>query len=354
MKILAKPGLESDFNQATSPQCLYKALINEYDANVSIVEWSPLRMFFSNYDILHLHWPDNILGSRFSVIIVMKILLLTVALKIVKYKGSKVIWTSHNIKSHYVVSEKLQDFFWNQFLKHVDGIVAPSKKIKEELLTLHPISQNIPVKVLYFGGWDGVVPNNVNINEARSFIGVAKSEFLIIWVGAIRRYKGLDNLIKSFSEIKDSQLRLLIAGMIFDPGYEKEIKLLSEKDERIMLRSGFVPNNELQYYYNAADLAVFPFRHVTNSGSVRLALHFNCPVLVPDFPIFNEMNQEFGDHFVRVYPKEGGKLSGYIESTVEISKNNKRSEFDWGEWDWDVSAKKYYTFCSKIINKIVH
>ncbi len=350
MKILAKPGLDSDFNQATSPQCLYNALTNEYGERVKIVEWSPLRMFFSKYDIFHLHWPDNILGSRFRAIIVMKILLLTVALKIVRCKGSKVIWTSHNIKSHYTVPENLQKLFWNQFLKHIDGILAPSKNIKKELLKLHPITQKIPIKTIYFGGWDGVVPNDVDINEARSHIGVAKNEFLIIWIGMIRRYKGLDKLINSFSQVKGSDMKLLIAGMIFDPGYEEEINHISEKDERIMLKSGFVPNDELQYYYNAANLAVFPFRHVTNSGSVRLALHFNCPVLVPDFPIFNEMNQTFGDHFVKIYPKENGNLSEYIESSVEIVKNDKRPEFDWGEWDWDVSAKKYFSFCKKILN----
>jgi glycosyltransferase involved in cell wall biosynthesis len=45
-----------------------------------------------------------------------------------------------------------------------------------------------------------------------------------------------------------------------------------------------VPDDELQVYLRAADVAAFPFRSVTNSGSVLLALGFGVPVVIPDLP----------------------------------------------------------------------
>ena len=48
-----------------------------------------------------------------------------------------------------------------------------------------------------------------------------------------------------------------------------------------MRESKFYANEELQWFFNAADVAVFPFTDILTSGTAITALSFHCPVLVP-------------------------------------------------------------------------
>ena len=42
----------------------------------------------------------------------------------------------------------------------------------------------------------------------------------------------------------------------------------------------FIPQNEVQYYLNACDFVIQPYRNATQSGVTPLAYHFNKPMLV--------------------------------------------------------------------------
>ncbi|MFW6016272.1 MAG: glycosyltransferase family 4 protein [bacterium] len=347
MKILAKPGLYSKLKGASSPQCLYSELLKL--ADVEVEEWSPVKMIFSKYDLLHIHWPDNILGARNQFFILLKIILLTISLKIVRFKKSKIIWTSHNIESHYNVNSYLENLFWKFLLRNVDGIITPSYSIKEQLINKHPQVKSKRIIVTPFGDWSQLVPNEVDFKDSRLSLNIPNNDFLIIWIGGIRPYKGLETLIQSFKKLPNNNIRLIIGGIIFDSNYEAKIQKLTNKDSRIIIHSGFIPNEKLQIYYNAANLAVFPFKKITNSGSVRLALHFDCPVLVPDFPIFKEMEKNFGSTFIKLYPKNTRDISFYLNYSIKDLWIRKTNKVNWGVWNWSLTAKKYYDFCQNMI-----
>ena len=53
-----------------------------------------------SYDILHIHWPNNILTDRLWPRSAVKALLLQLALRWVRLRGRKVVWTAHDIVSH--------------------------------------------------------------------------------------------------------------------------------------------------------------------------------------------------------------------------------------------------------------
>ena len=48
----------------------------------------------------------------------------------------------------------------------------------------------------------------------------------------------------------------------------------------MILRTGFIPNNEVKYYLCAADVVVQPYRNATQSGVTPLAYHFEVPMIV--------------------------------------------------------------------------
>jgi D-inositol-3-phosphate glycosyltransferase len=63
---------------------------------------------------------------------------------------------------------------------------------------------------------------------------------------------------------------------------EKYLKLIQELDiaDQLELRTDFIPNSEVRYYFGAADLVVQPYKSATQSGISQLAYHFEKPMVV--------------------------------------------------------------------------
>jgi glycosyltransferase involved in cell wall biosynthesis len=57
------------------------------------------------------------------------------------------------------------------------------------------------------------------------------------------------------------------------------IKKYSLENEVIQVDQ-FIPNSEVQYYFNACDLVVQPYKTATQSGVTQIAYHFNKPMIV--------------------------------------------------------------------------
>ena len=50
--------------------------------------------------------------------------------------------------------------------------------------------------------------------------------------------------------------------------------------EKVILHDDFIPNEQVKYYFGAADLVVQPYRTATQSGISQLAFHFEKPMIV--------------------------------------------------------------------------
>ena len=71
-------------------------------------------------------------------------------------------------------------------------------------------------------------------------------------------------------EIKNDDILIIIAGKCIDPNLEMKIRAI--KDDRIQFINSFINREDLQNYYNAADLIILPFLDIENSGSVVMAM----------------------------------------------------------------------------------
>ena len=49
----------------------------------------------------------------------------------------------------------------------------------------------------------------------------------------------------------------------------------------IIIKPGFIKDDEFQLFFNAADVTVLPFTNVLNSGSLLLSMSFGSPVIAP-------------------------------------------------------------------------
>ena len=119
------------------------------------------------------------------------------------------------------------------------------------------------------------------------------------WVsgGAKRRFsflatshhtRGSSTLIAAFQQVlaRCQEYRLIIAGRPKQcEGYWRAIREAVRgevRGGRVLLRAEFIPDDETEVYFKAADVLVLPYKHIYQSGVLFLAHSFGLPVLAAD------------------------------------------------------------------------
>ena len=104
----------------------------------------------------------------------------------------------------------------------------------------------------------------------------------LLFFGLIRRYKGLDDLVRALAEVPDA--RLVVAGDPLDP--VEPVQALARElgvAPRIDWRLGYLPDEEVERLMGEATLAVFPYRSGESaSGALATALGHGRPAVVSD------------------------------------------------------------------------
>ena len=101
-------------------------------------------------------------------------------------------------------------------------------------------------------------------------------------------YKGLEYLIAAFRQIRAQceDYRLIIAGSPENcERYWRTIREAIREDVqsgRVVLRAEFIPDDETEVYFKAADVLVLPYRDIYQSGVLFLGHSFGLPVLAAD------------------------------------------------------------------------
>jgi len=125
----------------------------------------------------------------------------------------------------------------------------------------------------------------VDRKEAADRLGLDPSLKYLLFFGIIRKYKGLDLLIRAFAEMRYRvpDLRLIVAGEFY-AGEKDYMDLINESGlgDRVIVRGHFIPSSKVRLYFSLADLVTQPYRSATQSGVSQVAYHFGVPMLVTD------------------------------------------------------------------------
>src|SRR5690606_25233188 len=168
--------------------------------------------------------------------------------------------------------------FTRYFLKSADAFVAMSREVLKDLNTFTNKPSAFSPHPVYDNYGDAV-----SKHDACQHLGLNPDEKHILFFGFIRKYKGLDILLDAMNDerIKAAGIKLIVAGEYYDA---KETYLQQIADYSIAgnvyLFTEFIPNDEIRYYFSAADLVVQPYRSATQSGITQVAYHFEKPMVV--------------------------------------------------------------------------
>lgn len=201
----------------------------------------------------------------------------TILRKVKKNKHTKIICIADNIIPH---EKRVGDVpFTRYFVKPIDGFVTMSEKVMSDLKIFAP---SAPAQFVPHPLYDNF-GEKISKADARAHLQIAQDEFVFLFFGFIRKYKGLDLLLEAVHKLKEKSknFKVLVAGEFYEDRkqYDDLIQQLNIK-EQLILRTDFIPDSEVKYYLCAADAVVQPYRNATQSGVTPLAYHFEVPMLV--------------------------------------------------------------------------
>jgi len=123
----------------------------------------------------------------------------------------------------------------------------------------------------------------ISKEEALQLLGLDPAFHYVLFFGFIRDYKGLDLLLDAMADGRfgEKNVKLIVAGEFYgDPKpYMEQIERLQLGD-RVVLRTDFIPDSQVNRYFRAADIVAQPYKSATQSGVTQIAFHFEKPMLV--------------------------------------------------------------------------
>ncbi|MFY0644682.1 MAG: glycosyltransferase [Bacteroidia bacterium] len=165
------------------------------------------------------------------------------------------------------------------FLKSCHGFVCMSRSVMEDLKAFN---LNKPTLFNPHPMYEDFGPIESK-KEARKALGLPEEGRLLLFFGFIRKYKGLDLMLKTMAQhgIRDLGVKLIIAGEYYESAkpYEDLIKELGLQ-EAIIPHQRFIPDSEVHHYFNACDIVVQTYKAATQSGVTQIAYFYNKPMLV--------------------------------------------------------------------------
>lgn len=233
-----------------------------------------------NPDILHIHWthPFTLENSKIRTII--KSTDFICKLAFLKLAGTRIVWTVHNIANHEERFSSLELFFNKLLARLCDKLIVHCPFAKKEVMGAYNVGSSA-IAVIPHGNYIGSYENVITASSARERLKLDTNDLLFLYFGQIRPYKGVLELIGAFKKLNTYQARLLIAGKPINDEIASDILDRCKDDGRIKVIFGFIPDNEVQVYMNAADIIVLPYRDILTSGAVISAMSFGKPVIAP-------------------------------------------------------------------------
>ncbi len=209
--------------------------------------------------------------------------------------GRRIVMTVHNVN---VRKRDGQDSALNRLTLKIqyracEQLFVHTEEMKRDLIDNFAVPEKT-VSVIPFGINSTVPDTDMTNEEARAKLGLGTDEQVLLFFGNIAPYKGVEFLVDAMESIEHRLPRvcLIIAGR--PKGAESYWQGLEERIEasglgsRVITRIEYVPDNDTEIYFKAADILVLPYTRVFQSGVLFLAYNFGLPVIAADVASMKE------------------------------------------------------------------
>ena len=289
MKILIFPRGDNPYQELlySEMRVLYPNSSFTYvSARYVLAPFYPLIFLFrrlQGYDIIHIHWLPFViyfpipsakqLAYYYGVFCLMVLTLL-------RYK---IVWTVHDVLPHEQhTSDDLK--ITQKFVDRASAVIMLSSANIADMARLDVKYNPKKAMIIPHGNYVKTYPNHLDRRAARKKLAIPADSFVFVFFGMIKPYKNIPGLLEAFATVLKTapDTYLVIAGKVYDDNLrEPLVQAKAIHGDRLILSLENIPDDSVQVYYNASDVAVYPFDEITNSGSAILAATFGTPIIAP-------------------------------------------------------------------------
>ena len=147
----------------------------------------------------------------------------------------------------------------------------------------------------------GVYDHYERFENAKEKLGISE-EFVILFFGLLRPYKGVKYLIEAFDNLPEdiaNKSRLLIVGETWEDRESIRLAQRSKYNEKITIVNRYVSDSEVSLYFSASDVLVLPYTRASQSGVAHIAMAFGLPIIATKVGGLEEALSNYGcAHFI--------------------------------------------------------
>jgi D-inositol-3-phosphate glycosyltransferase len=204
--------------------------------------------------------------------------------------GKRVVLTAHNVN---VAARNGTDGWFNRLTLRIqyrlcDHVFVHTESMKRQLAGEFGVPER-RVTVVPFGINDTIPETGMTPAVARRQLGVPTTDRLLLFFGQIAPYKGLEYLIQAVGLLAAAgrPVRVIVAGKVKrgSEDYWRRIERLIEElgvGELVFRMIQFIPDDQVEPFFKAADAVVLPYVDIFQSGVPFLAFSFGVPVIATD------------------------------------------------------------------------
>ena len=250
-------------------------------------------------------------------------------------KKIKILAITDNVIPH---EKRIGDsVFTKYFVKSCTAFLSLSESVLNDLskFTSTTYKKFIPHPIYDIFG------DKISKKKAIENLGLNPTDKHLLFFGFVRKYKGLDLILEAMGDerIKAMGIKLIIAGEFYDDKQEYS-DMISDlgitKD--IIMKSDFIPAEEVKNYFCAADMITQTYRTATQSGITQIAYSFERPMLVTDVGglaeivphhkvgyVTSQQPIEIADAILHFYTKNK-------EQEFSVNTEHEKKRFSWGSF----------------------
>jgi glycosyltransferase involved in cell wall biosynthesis len=225
----------------------------------------------------------------------------------------------------------------------IDYIIAPSHFTKKQIIETFKIPSE-KIEVIH----EGVDTSKFNPNNKPIFRDKFKSQYVILFVGALVKTKNVDKLIRVFNYV---QKRIDASLVVVGEGPEKSnlMKIVKELNlTNKVFFEGFVKDDDLPYYYSSCDIFA-SCSIIEGFGLIFLeAMASGKPVVAFNIASIPEVVGNGGIIIKNFDLKEMAEKIIELLSNKEVYEEYSRRAREIAiNHDWNIIARKYLNFFEK-------
>jgi len=229
-------------------------------------------------DIVHLHWLPEFGWREWRFL---RALAFVSRLALLRLRGIPLVWTVHNLRPHESRHPRLDWLLARTVAALSNGLIVHGQNARQQAIDTWRLRDPGRFVVIPHPSYIGDYPNRIDRPTARARLGVKDSQVVFLFLGAVRPYKGVLELIQAFQQLASDRAVLVIAGQPLNDEFRRKIETAGAGLDNVRFRPGFVADDQIQVYMNAADVVVLPYRHLLSSGAALLAMSFGKPCVGP-------------------------------------------------------------------------